>query len=676
MSNRVSFFIAVVLLLTGASLRIWHLTALPPGFSDREYVDIALIESVRDGNISVFHQLGDEGREGLYHTIQALVTTIIGDGAVGFRILPIWFNLLTLALVYAVGKRLFGPLAGISAMALMVVSMWPIMLSRQVGREALIPFFTIAIMLTMILILPLYRKRRRRGANTTSAAVFGFFLGISLYIHPAGLLVLIFAITFAIFMIRYRENMSNRRISYISFGFLLSAIVSLPYFVSTLRLPELGGIERITGDRLNLSIKAMFDSILSLFINGDTNPLQNIPGRAMFDPVSAVIIVIGLFIVLRLWKIPRYMFLLFGLVIFAPAFLFSSNAPNFSNANSILPLFALLFGIGFSITTTWLSPSRHTTSLALSALGILMIANLFLTSDALFNQWPNLDSVQTAYNGRIGQLAHHADLTSPNIPTVICGWQPGQSNTQLTNVVSRIQLSMHRENGDVRYVDCNNAFIMTNGGETQQILIPDPTLLETSHPEIRSWLEQSVPIESDEVPSNGVLSMTVSEALADRVGAFTVSTPASLAPDISENREEIIAPPISFSNNLTFLGYIAEEVDTYKPGDTFMLITYWRIQDGVVPSDLLLFTHILSDPGASPPANTDILSLDPRYLKNRDVFLQVTRVPIPESLPDGTYKISIGAYQDTSDIRLEVLENGESRGTRLFLFDIIVQADS
>jgi hypothetical protein len=57
------------------------------------------------------------------------------------------------------------------------------------------------------------------------------------------------------------------------------------------------------------------------------------------------------------------------------------------------------------------------------------------------------------------------------------------------------------------------------------------------------------------------------------------------------------------------------------------------------------------------------------------VFVQVTYVQLPESLPEGDYMISVGAYQNTSNARLDVLENGQPRGTRLFLYDITVTAN-
>ena len=65
---------------------------------------------------------------------QALLTAVTspGGGLIGYRILSVWVGMITLALIYALGSRLFGNLAGLSALALMSVTLLPIVLSRTV----------------------------------------------------------------------------------------------------------------------------------------------------------------------------------------------------------------------------------------------------------------------------------------------------------------------------------------------------------------------------------------------------------------------------------------------------------------------------------------------------------------------------------------------------------------
>ena len=670
LSSRFSFVIVAALLLLATVFRLWNLTTLPAGFSNDELIEISIIESVQAGNISVFHNLGGEGREGLYHTVQALMTPVVGKGTIGFRILSIWANLITLAIVYAVARRLYGRVAGIGALALLTVAFWPVLLSRQISREAIIPFLVSIVLLLTTMLLPVYRRRRRSGDNTSIAAMLGFFLGVSLYVHPVGLLLILFVVAFILYMIVSQQRMSRRRISYLTFAILVLIIVSMPYLISSIRTPQLGGMERITGDRFYFSAKPVINALSGLVFQGDRDPLANLPGRPLFDLMSVLIMLVGLVVAVQRRSIPRYTLVLLALLIFAPVFLLAANTPDFENMNASLPALALLFGLGLSITSNWLSHDRSW-RVALALVSAIVVFNLALTSRDLFGQWPQNEAVRTAHNARIGELAHYADLTSDETPTVICGWNVTRSSNSDAH---RIALMMHRRNGNIRYVDCTSALVMANGGETQQILLPDSNALANAHPEIRFWLERATPIDSDRVVSGSAVNLNVEGQLADRIGLFTVTTPVNFAPELGESSQRVIAPPVSFTNNLTFLGYIADEDLRYHPGEVFTLITYWRIQNGVVPSDLRLFTHILSDPGARPPANTDTIHLEPNLLRNRDVIVEVTRVPLPPSLPPGRYVVSIGAYQHQSDIRLNVLEDGQPQGTRLFLFSITVEA--
>jgi hypothetical protein len=75
---------------------------------------------------------------------------------------------------------------------------------------------------------------------------------------------------------------------------------------------------------------------------------------------------------------------------------------------------------------------------------------------------------------------------------------------------------------------------------------------------------------------------------------------------------------------------------------------------------------VLSDPAAI-ISQTDTLSVLATQLHPRDVFIQITFVELPDSTPAGNYAISIGAYQDSDNMRLAVLQGNQPRGTRLFL---------
>src|SRR5262249_5032945 len=155
-------------------------------------------------------------------------------------------------------------------------------------------------------------------------------------------------------------------------------------------------------------------------------------------------------------------------------------------------------------------------------------------------------------------------------------------------------------------------------------------------------------------PPDSVIRLSVTDALANRIGSFMTTAPATLAPEAPAGGA-LIFPPVQFGGNVTFLGYEHSWADTYAPGDVVPVITYWRI-DGPIPTDLRLFPHILADQ-SFPAAQSDPISVLPAQLLPRDVFAQVTYVMLPRQMPRDTYTISIGAYEDTTKARLPVFQN-------------------
>lgn len=677
MSSRVSFFFAVIILLGAAFLRTKELTTYPIAYTDEEITSIRIIEAAREGNIEVFYNLNNEGREGIYYITQALITTLTGKGTLGYRIFSVWISLICLASTYALGRRIFGEIAGLSATALLAVMFTSLIFARQISPLMLLPAISSAVLLLLAMNMPVYRRRWQRGDNTIIAAALGFFLGLGIYVHPAGLFILLASLIFIIYMLRSRRSMSRRRLSYIGFSLLIFIIMSVPYIISTIRRPQLGGLDRLGGNEIGNIINNFFRSLGGLVGMGDANILINLPHRPLLDPITAIFVFIGIGMAIWGRKRPRYALLLISTAILSPIYLLSPNAPNFANITTLLPIIALYFGLGVYtivqyIPTLW---GQRLTGLAILIVIILHGASVH---HDFFGTWKHLPEVQQAYSTRLGQLATYVDRGG-NKPMVICGFRVGQSPSAPTLSNSQIMnLYLHRtDRSALRYVDCTRAFVMINGGEYQEVIIPDTSIFDTADEEIKSWLFRLRPIDAPNLPIDGVFAFEEEDKqfLEDKLGSL-VGEPGPrviYAPSEDMPQSDPVMTPISFGGNLTLLTYILDPNagGIYRPSQTVRVITYWRTQ-GTVPPDLRLFTHILIDPGARPPANTDILNLQARFLQERDVFVQATNVILPDTFPPGEYILSIGGYQDTSGIRLDVLENGIPRSTSLFLGRITV----
>lgn len=667
MSSRIGFALATLLLLLAAALRMWDLTTLPSGLHMEEIRDLRIAESVRAGRIEVFYDLtplgAEGGREGLYHTFLTSTTVASGGGLLGFRLPSVMVNLVALALVYAVAMRLYGPLAGVAALALLTLSMWPILLARVVGRETFLPLLVAAVMLALAKALPVYRMT---PAGTIPYAALALLLGLGLYIHPTAFFIILASMIFIAFVVLSRRRVSRRALSSTSFAILLMIIIATPYLISSLRLPELNGAGRVFGDYTIAArppLNAILSGITGLFFVGDSRAAYNLPGRPLVDLVSGLLILVGILAALRQWKRPRFTLLLLMLLSLAPVSFLSTSSPDSKAYVALLPLLALFFGLG--VVTLYRSLSGRVRLVFALGFAALLAFNLLWTGRDLFDLWPELPETQNVYNQRTGQLAHYLDLTAGEIPTVICtpsitprGPQPGLTSTQL------ILLMMHRST-PFRYADCGSGMIFSNGGERQQVVLTEENMLDDLHAYIRDWLRLGVIKEEDGVPANSVIMMDVSQQLADRIGSFTTQAPVTYAPEAPGGAQTILTP-VSFGDNIAFLGYEPETGGAYTPDSDVTTITYWRA-DGPLPPDLVTFTHILADPAAAPVAQRDGISVLPANLRNRDVFIQISFTHLPASIPDGEYTVSVGVYKNSSSQRSPIQVDGQQRGDRLFL---------
>jgi 4-amino-4-deoxy-L-arabinose transferase-like glycosyltransferase len=677
-SSRASFWIAVLLLLIAAALRLWMLASLPPGLTTDQLTDLGIAEQIRAGRIEVFYVFSTEGREGLYHTLLAALTAIMGSNITAYHLVSFWAGMLTLALVYALATRLYGPLPGVVALAVLVPNFSAILLSRGVGRETFLPLLVAAALLALARAFPVYQQNRRTRPPVTAPFVaFGLVLGLSFYTHPIGFLIALLSLAFIVYMV-FSQQLPRLTINYTFFAVLIGLIIVTPYLISSLRNPDVSGFGRLFSPSANVVelLQNVWLALGGFFLYGDVNPVRNLPTRPLLDFVSGFLLVIGLVTSLRYWQLPRFALPLIALAALLPPALLARNAPDFSAFAALLPLVAVLVAAGFK--TIYSSLHRRVQVVGIVGVVAVFCFNLYSITNDLFLRWRTLPAVQTAYHGEINALALYLDRTFDTMPTVVCTEGIGSGEAQPSPTPTQILLTMmHHESDGMRFVDCRFAMVFTQGGDWQRIAFPNPSVRRERemHSAIRQWLALGAE-PNDPSVQNTVVMMNVETAMADTLGRFLTTTPVFYATEATTefNSAQL---PVRFGDNLTFSGYVRDDIPTYRPGNIITLVTYWRV-DGDLPANLRLFTHLLVDPSATPAAQRDVLNVRPSELQQRDIFMQVTYIFLPDTLPAGEYDLSIGAYIDRpepqTDERLAVLaEDQTPLAARLFLPQIVVE---
>lgn len=669
MSSRTGFVLATFLLLIAALLRGHRLPQLPPGFSEEEYISLRIVESQRAGHVAVFydHAPGEEsrGRDGLYPALLGIGTLLTGGGAAGYRALSLFISLLTLAVVYALTRKLCGTFGAAAALALLAFSLWPVLLGRSVTPVALTPLLAAATMLGLTQVLSVPARMGGRLPGTNAFAALGLVAALGIYAHPVQFWLVAAALLFIYWLTRIQGPLTLTLSLSLFFVLLIMLIALAPYGLSMLRLFELGGLARLLGDYdfyAGPPLQSIVRNLAGVLFVGDASPLHNLPGRPLIDLASGVIALVGVMVTIRFRRRPRFALPLIFFLVLAPPALLVNDSPNFAAMAVLLPLLALFFGFGAAALSV--SLGRGSRFVPAIALLVLPAANLLWTSHDFYRVWAHAPDTLDAWNGRSGQLARHVESSARELPTVVClpSVNPGPS-AELSDAW-RMLLLLHDRGASLRYADCRTGLVLANGGELQQIVLPDEETLQDMHPLLKDWLLGHALPPDPTLPPESLFALDVSEQLGDKAGSFTTTSILRLAPEAPGGAGTMM-PPVTLEDNLTFLGHEPAEARRYAAGDVLTSVTWWRV-DGPLPEDLRLFTHVMPDPVVI-TAQNDLISVLPASLQPRDVFIQVSYVNLPDSAPPGDYLVSVGAYRQRDERRLQVIHEGELRGTRLFL---------
>lgn len=665
LSKRAYYALAVLVILLAAALRLWQLNTLPLGVRPDEIHSLTLVDRIRAGQtgIGIFYPVPESEavREGLYYTLLTVVTFLTGNGVLGTRIISAWAGILTVALIYTLGVRLYGRLAGLAAMLCMAVMGVALFLSRTILVNALLPLYATALLLALARAFPVYRGARDAGTTTSAYAAVGVLLGMGLYLHPISLLMVLASMVFIVFLLLAAPD-KRPRLGDVGFSILLIMILSVPYIITSINRPVFAASSRIIGGYGSM-IMSTINTLNGVMLRGDMNPAHNLPGRPLVDLVSGLFIIIGLLVCLWGWRTARFAMILITLIFVMPGVILTADAPNFLSFAPILPIVALLFGLGVS-TLAENTPRTTRPVVYVGVAGVVLFSLIWTVRDT-FIIWPAREDVQALYHTDAGALAHYLDRTAGTTPTALCDISyEADTPANEYSAARLVQRLMNRKTAPLRVFNCRNSLVFINGGATQQIVVADPSARGTLPPLIQGWIDLATPITDMGVPAGSVVQLESATVLADQLGAFITTTPAVL---LSNRSEVVAAPPIRLGQNVTWLGY-QSSTSLYQPGESLSVVTYWRAE-GPVPMDLRLFVHLLSDPSTI-VRQRDVLYVDPMRLQDRDVWFNITEIPLPRTILPGEYRVSIGAYERRSGTRLLVTGDQLPAVDRLLLYPI------
>ena len=339
-------------------------------------------------------------------------------------------------------------------------------------------------------------------------ALSGFCLGLSTHFYTAsrffpfflgGFLVLQAIVAFA--TRRRDEAILVRHFWGIVLLFAVAALVFLPlgiYFIQhpgsfAQRASEV--VATNAASPLTLMGKAALANLLQFFVpgRGDQAQFYNLPGRAVFEPLTALLALIGLGVLLWRWQRPPALFLLTWFpALLLPSFLATDRFPTLPRALGVIPAIYFYPAIGLaaivSLVASRLSNAavegqtgsstrllRSSAPLLLCALALILHAGA--TYRDYFRIWGRSMVTFDAFEGDMTAAWRWLDANQPAGHVYLSADIYRHPTFMLLGEQATVQTYFQHQNPDLSWFDARGALPLPPSGQPATYLIGPSTPL-------------------------------------------------------------------------------------------------------------------------------------------------------------------------------------------------------
>ena len=619
---------STAVLLLAALMRLVLLQDVPPGLSQDEVLNADVVSFIRQGYHTLFFREG-YGHEPLYHYWSVPFQILFGDNVLSIGLPAVFLGLLLVALTMRWVRREFGPFTAVAAGIGLAISWWPIIFSRVGLRPVMEP--------VLLLIFAWFWPRRPWLA--------GLFLGLTVYTYTGARVLFLLPILLALYWLmagRWAEVPRAKLLKWQVPQPLASSLivlfvgllVALPLAIALRADPTLqqrvqqleGPLTALQQGDLQPILTATLATLGVFSFNGDPRWTYSLPGRALFDPFTALFFYGGLLLAILRFKRPPYALAIIWLIVGLIPSAVTPQAPSTVRLVGALPVVYLLPALAL----TWLwdrsevgiragnSLSRLIKGSLIILFVLLILLNLSFTVRDGFIRWPQELETRIKYQSLWQEVGN--DLQNyPEGGLVIADgfYRPITADSLRRNMGYPLQARWVQTGSEVA-----GALVFPYEGDGRLIVpefaAPDPFLMDAA------GIDPSPLFRSEQNPSYAVYALPEDPELP------------------------FMAQEIDFDGVITLVGY-----NTLLAPDrgSLQLVTIWRVDD-LLPADLAAFIHLKDEEGEliSQHAGFDAA---PETLMSRDLVIQRHLLPLGAKLFEGLYSLHIGLYTRTDGQRLE-----------------------
>jgi len=579
--------------------------------------------------------------------IVGVATGLLYDGwlkATAWSWLPFALGVLSVALTYALARRMFDARAGLLAAALMAVSFWPIMYARFGLRHIGI----VPLMLGVFLLLwPGFTAEHAEGAEKKNdlrllralgdKILAGVLLAAALMTYFAGRALPVMLVGFLVYLLVFHRSVLRRVWPGIIGAIAIGALLAVPMFIEIRNTPGAEKRTEVVGGPLIAATRGDFQPALDTTLgtlgmftfSGDPESLYNVSGRPVFDGLTGSFFYLGVLLcAVRVRRIESGFALVWLLVGIAPAFV-SLPAASFSHTIAAQPVVYMLAALGIIAVsdrvTRWQGDRQAFLSPIRLVILSLVVFNAFLALRDYFGAWANDPFVRFQYHAPTRDIARWLDQ-NPQVTDVAIGTHPNE----LWLDPLALQLDLRREDVKARWFNPEAALVVPVRGFVLFSAMQPPDR------EVESLARDSSP-----EPAQEVLSWSGAESFT----FYRTTHPGE---------------PIKLGADFGAVGLIERQAvfQATSPGAQVTQQTNWQILDSISARRLKLFMHVLDETN-SVVAGIDREDVNVATLRPGDLLLQFSRFTLPGTLTPGRYQVEVGWYNPETGERLRLTDGAD-----------------
>lgn len=399
------------LLLLSAGLRLWQLGQAPGGLYRDEAFNGLDALTVLDGHYPVYFP-ANNGREPLYIYLTALSVSVFGRTPFAVRLPAALVGSLTTLAVAGLARAWFGRRVGWWTAWLWTATVWPLHLGRIGFRAGLLP---LALSLAFWSGTCAYRRQTRQ-----SWALAGLIYGMGFYTY----LAMRFTPLLLLILIAYLGLIGRIRRLWPGVLWWAAgvAVALIPLGIAVAAAPEIVFGRSGQVSILNPAIshghpwltlgQHTFQALGMFFWRGDAILRHNPAERPVFDPLMALLFVVGVGWCARYWRRPAAgVTLLWALIMLGPTIL-AEDTPHFLRAVGVLPAILIFPALGLSHLWSWSTLPRN---LPAGFLLALATGSMFFTLRDYFGRYaqqPDTGYLFEAAARDLAEMVNAADVTT------------------------------------------------------------------------------------------------------------------------------------------------------------------------------------------------------------------------------------------------------------------------